>query len=757
MKVLLTISILIFACSINAQDVASNPERPKIGLVLSGGGAKGLAHIGVIKVLEEAGIRPDYIAGTSMGSIIGGLYASGYTAAEMDSIVRNMDWTAVLSDQISLSDVVPVEKGDYHRFQLEFDITKKGLNIPSGVVKGQGISEAMSELTWHVSHIEDFDDLPIPFRCVAADLITGKAHVFEGGDLMLAMRASMAIPSVFTPVEVDTMYLVDGGVLDNFPVKVALDMGADIIIGVNVGLKDYPKIEDLNSLPKVLLNAAMIASNNTFQESVELSDYIVSPDLDPYTASSFLDGLPIIERGEVAARKQFDQFKRLADSINAIGPPEMKYPPFVKSEIIVSEIDIRNRKNISLRFFYNNLGFEAGDTITAQDINEGMNRLLGTRFYDKITYEINKIDGQYRLIFYTQESKSAKAKFSIRYDNELKAGIVANMTIRNLLVKNSRLSLTGDISEDPRFSGTFLGYIGEKQKIGLLSDLYFEHTPMPIYKEGSKKYGVFDYNKNQASVGAFFTIKRRSMLSVKLNWQEILLSQRSGIPELFDYEIDRFGNGFYRAQLDYDFNTLNKRYFATRGSRFKLTLNGNIDSYKRYRGAESSKFLVDPYIEVPHQYYLSGLAIWQKYFPVSKSFDIKGDLSIGGFSHDAPFLDMFFVGGTMYNNGNKGISFAGLNYREKIVENFGMARIDFNYNISKVFYGHVILNTLYSVDLGDRRFDSIPTVINAEEFIIGASAGIAINSIIGPIIFGVGTNANDFKLRTYLSLGYPFH
>lgn len=755
-SVLFIITILFSFTAIFAQ-LKEETERPKIGLVLSGGGAKGLAHIGVIKVLEEAGIRPDYITGTSMGSIIGGLYASGYSAAQMDSIVRQIDWSVVLSDQVPLTDVLPVEKGDYNRFQLEFDVTKSGFKIPSGVVKGQRISELMSQLTWHVSDIEDFDELPIPFRCVAADLITGKTHVFDSGDLMLAMRSSMAIPSIFTPVAIDSMYLVDGGVLDNFPVKVALDMGADIIIGVNVGFKDYPTVEDMNSLPKVLLSAASIGSNPALLEAIKLSDYLINPVLEPYTTSSFTEGIAIMERGETAARKQFDTFKHLADSLNTFAPQAAQVEIPQKGKIVIDEIDIRNRKNISLNFFYNNLGFESGDTISTEQINEGMRRLIGTRFYKKITYEINKENGKHKLIFYTQEATPAMAKFSLRYDNELKAGIVANLTFRNFLIKNSRLSMTGDISEDPRFSGNLITYIGEKQKLGLLTDIYFEKTPLPIYKDNNKKHGTFNYYNNRASIGAFFTTKRFSMMTLKAHWNEVLVTQRSGLSEVFDHGIERFGNGFLKGQAIWEVNTLNKRFFANRGSLFKLSLSGNISSYELYKGQESSKALIKPYTEVPYENYFSGLGTFQKHFALSKTLDLSTQVSAGGFSHDAPFFEMYKVGGTMYNKGIDEIPFAGLNYREKIIENFGLARVELHYKIGNVFYGDVIVNALYAANFGNNRFSSIPITVDPHEFIFGASAGIAINSIIGPIAGGIGTNASDFKPRVYVSIGYPFH
>jgi len=190
-KIFFVFSLLLLSSLVAAENI----ERPRVGLVLSGGGAKGFAHIGVLKVLEEVGIRPDYITGTSMGSIIGGLYALGYSASELDSIVDVLDWGQLLSDRLFLTDVIPEEKYDYQRFQVELDIGPEGLTVPTGFVGGHSISELLSRLSTRVAGIESFDNYPIPFKCVAADLISGEEIVLDNGSFALALRASMSIPS----------------------------------------------------------------------------------------------------------------------------------------------------------------------------------------------------------------------------------------------------------------------------------------------------------------------------------------------------------------------------------------------------------------------------------------------------------------------------------------------------------------------------------------------------------------------------------
>ncbi|WP_430815787.1 patatin-like phospholipase family protein [Carboxylicivirga sp. RSCT41] len=754
----LTLFCLIvgFIAQIEAQDSTKTNTRPKIGLVLSGGGAKGLAHIGVIKVLEEAGIRPDYITGTSMGSIIGGLYASGYSADQLDSIVNNVDWAVVLSDQIPLRDVTPEEKADYNRFQLEFELNKKGLTLPAGMVRGQRISEMLSDLTWHVSNSQSFDELPIPFRCVAVDLVEGKPYVFKDGDLSEAMRASMAIPSVFTPVEKDSMYLVDGGVLDNFPVLTCKEMGADIIIGVNVGSSDKPRIDELRSITEILMTSAMIGSNIAFDKAVEETDYIITPELHPYTSASFFDGKSIVERGEQAARLQFDTFKNLADSLQQFAiSSEVKHEP-TPENVVVSDIIINNRKHVSKNFFLTKLGIHEGDTVNNEQINAGVRRLIGTRFYNHITYDLHYNDSIYTLVFNTEEAKLGQAKFSIHYDNELKAGIITNLTFRNILVKNSRLSVTADISEKPRIHGDLIAYLGEHQKTGFVGDGYFERTPLPIYQENLKTAGTLNYYRMQGGAGLFLTYKTRTIIKAKIDWEEVRVSQETGLSEIFDQGVDRFGNGFVYGTLLIDRNTLNKRFFATKGHHLHLAGKVNFNAYDYYDGLESAKAIIKPYINAPNDHYLAGSVRYTKCFSVSKNAYFETGISLAAFSADAPFFDMHYIGGTAYNISTGDAAFVGLNYREKVAENYGLANVKLNFNLTQTIYAHAVVNGIFGPNFGNDDFDGQNFYLGRKESIIGFGGGIAINSIIGPITFGVGTNLDDWRARAYFSIGYPF-
>src|SRR5580704_10702954 len=224
---------LLLSGSAFGQDTAIS-SRPKIGLVLSGGGAKGLAHIGILKAIDSAGLKIDYITGTSMGSIIGGLYAIGYSADSIEKIASRIDWDLILSNQSRMRSMIMDEKDEYGKYDIELPWVNHWFRFSTGVIEGQELWLKFSELFRPVYNIKDFSKFSIPFRCVATDVSTGDAVVLDTGEIVSALRASMAIPSIFTAVEYGGHKLVDGGVVRNFPVKDVREMGAQIVIGDNV-------------------------------------------------------------------------------------------------------------------------------------------------------------------------------------------------------------------------------------------------------------------------------------------------------------------------------------------------------------------------------------------------------------------------------------------------------------------------------------------------------------------------------------------
>ena len=354
-------SLLFFPTGIKSQD--NNGKRKKIGVVLSGGGAKGIAHVGILKAMEEEGLRPDYIAGTSMGSIIGGLYAMGYSADQLDTIVRAIDWGLVLSNNIPLTYISYEEKEYYNRYLVEFPIVEKKLKLPSGMIEGQMLSEVLTHFTWPAMKYDSFDDFPIPFRCIATNVSNGKEIVFKNGPLSEALRASMSIPTAFTAADLDTTLAVDGGIVNNFPVEELFKMGADVVIGVNVG-DGFEPAEEIGSMAGILMQVAMIPSLERIDGQIKMCDIYIKPDLENYGTASFSSYSEILALGYKAGEINRQKFKALARQLH-IDPPKEPFKgiPYVPSPIEINKINLRGNNLVTGRLILSKLGIQAGDTV----------------------------------------------------------------------------------------------------------------------------------------------------------------------------------------------------------------------------------------------------------------------------------------------------------------------------------------------------------------------------------------------------------
>ncbi len=759
MKLHILVIILMFITIkyTDAQPVADEvASRPKIGLVLSGGGAKGVAHVGVLKILEEAGIVPDFITGTSMGSIIGGLYASGYTATELDSIIRTAKWNVLLSDQVPLQNVMPAEKHDYYRFLSEFNVTSDGLKIGAGFIHGQLINEFLSELTWPVAKIKDFDKLPIPYRCVAADLVTGQPYVFKEGDLATAMRASMSIPSVFAPIIKDTMLLVDGGVLDNFPVKLCRDMGADIIIGVNVGFTDPYTVDKLNNMRQVLVTSSSIGSNLRSEESIALTDIYIQPDLKPYTTASFFDSGKIIDLGMVGALPFRERLEALADSVYCIAPVKVVERPQRLDSLHIVRIDTEGLHTISHEFLVSQLGFKDGDTVTIDMVNNGLRKILGTRFLDQVTYELHYSPPGYIMKMKTVETYPTKVAFSLNYSDVFGAALVGNITFRNMVVKNTRLSISAEASKSPQINFNLISYLGDQMDFGLGVDAGYSRSIVPVYRGASSKYGTFGYRLSYASFSLNYFPTTNLMFSPTISIERHILLSDTGFPELFDNGVRKFG--FNQAMLVFPirFNSLNRRYFPTRGLDIQARGGANFWLREIYRGKGYARSLVDDFYDRGDNdfLFLSGSAL--VHFPLNKRLNLSVKGAVNYYViNDAPLSSLYFVGGDEMVLRHNDLSFTGLHYREQLVENYLYSQVKFRFNFSKIFYATAIANGIYNTRPYSRFMPSSISYLD-QEWLLGYGLSLSANTMLGPVSFGFGMNSYDNHPRFNLNLGLPF-
>jgi NTE family protein len=443
---LLPIAFLLLPITSFSQETT---KRPKIGLVLSGGGAKGFAHIGVLKVLEEAGVKVDYIAGTSMGAVIGGLYASGYSATQIDSIFYNTDFDELLQDYIPRSSKSFYEKRNDQMYALSLPFDKLKIGVPIAFSKGMYNYNLLSKLTHKVRHVRDFNKLPIPFLCIATDIEKGEQVILKEGYLAQAMLASSAFPSLFSPVEIDGKLLIDGGVVNNYPVEEIRKMGADIVIGVDVqdDLKDRNSLKDATRILVQISNLDMI---KIMKDKQKLTDIYIKPEVSDYGVISFNEGQEIVMKGQKAAFGVSQQLEKLADTTTVYNLNKLK----VKKDFLhVKSISINKLDNYTRAYVLGKLRFNNGKKITYEDLKTGINNINATQNFSRISYTLEGKENEDELkLSLTENPTKTFLKFGLHYDGLYKSAVLANITQKKSLFKNDVASLDLGLGDNIRYN-----------------------------------------------------------------------------------------------------------------------------------------------------------------------------------------------------------------------------------------------------------------------------------------------------------------
>ena len=449
MKNIAAIFLLIFIFCQNTFSQDTIKSRKKIGLVLSGGGAKGFAHIGVIKVLEKAGVKIDYIGGTSVGSVIGALYASGYNATQLDSIFRDTDFNNLITDYIPRSSKNFYEKRNDEMYAFSLPVNNFKVGIPLSLSKGMFNYNLINRLTKHVKEIHDFNKLPIPFLCMATDIETGQQVVLNKGYLAKALLASSAFPSIFSPVELEGKLLVDGGVSNNFPVDEIRKLGADIIIGVDV----QDEIKDRNSLndaTKILVQINNLQMIEKMKANKETTDIYIKPEVNQYGIISFDAIEDIINKGEMAANEQIDKIKKLTNPIENYKKESLKVG---NDSLFIKHININFLPNYTRSYVLGKLGFTSNSKIGFNDLRIGTDNLSATQNFKSITYTIDKNDVYNDLNIHLVESpQTTLLKFGLHYDGLLKSALLVNLTQKKVISKNDVAFIDVGLGDNLRYN-----------------------------------------------------------------------------------------------------------------------------------------------------------------------------------------------------------------------------------------------------------------------------------------------------------------
>lgn len=553
----------------------------KVGLVLSGGGAKGLAHIGALRMIEEAGVRIDYIGGTSMGAIVGALYASGYSARELDSLFTNTDFTNLIQDNLPRSAKSFYEKEDTERYALTLPFTGFKVSFPPAISGGQNIYNELVQALYHVKDVEDFSRLPIPFFCIATDVETGEEILLDSGYLPEAIMASGTFPSLFEPTEVDGRILIDGGVLNNYPVDEVRERGAQVVIGVDVqhGLRDR---EALLSATEILLQINNYRTVGNMEEKRARTDIYIKPDIQSYSVIDFGLRDTIIASGVKAAKKQFDELRRVA--ARQTRKPSRRPNLPVADSIVINRLLITGNNNYTRGYVKGKLRFDLAEPIPFEKLQQGISNLSATGNFKTIRYKLVSNGLGQDLILQLQENPTKTfIRMGAHYDDLYQSAALINLTRKSFLLDDDVGSLDVILGDNIRYNAEYYVDKGTYWSFGLNS-----------------RFNGFDQEINYDLIRSNFDVPDDENIN-NINLEVVDLTNQLYLQTVLREEF-AFSLGLEHKLLKYSTETLNRvqepgenppaprggrvyfensNYFSTYG---KLTLDTYDDRYFPTRG-----------------------------------------------------------------------------------------------------------------------------------------------------------------------------
>lgn len=716
----------------------------KVGLVLSGGGAKGLAHIGALKIIDSLGIRLDYIAGSSMGAIVGGLYASGYTAKQLDSLFYEVNFSDLIQDKIPRRSKTFYEKEYSEKYALTLPIVEGKVSLPKGISNGQNFYNFYSEVTAHVRDVTDFSKLPIPFFCTGTDIENGKGLVFDTGHLPDVIAASAALPTVYSPVAYNGKLVTDGGVTDNYPIEEIKKRGAEIVIGVDVQ-DTLLNRKQLSTVTDIMLQISNFRTIKDMQKKAPLTDVYIKPDIKRFSVVGFDDGLKIINEGEKSTRKKISQLQKIASLQNNKGFERKTLTP--TDELSIKGLSINNKVNYTRSYIKSKLRLDLPSKIQLSQLTNGLNNLYSTGNFERIRYKINTDSLNSNTLSLDVEDTSNKrfVRFGLHYDNLYKSAALLNYTHKNLLTKNDVLSLDLILGDQYRHNLDYYIDQGSYWSVGINHHLY-------------------QYDRN---IDFSFVRERRGLPDLPVNFIDIdyldVTSQfylESVLKHLFAFRIgvehkylkigtetlDEDIPGTVFDQINYyslfsslRFDSFNNKYFPSKGIKFDAEFSGYP-----FSSEPSSQF--------------EEFALAKSKISYAQSFGKKfsGVLSAEagvrlGRSTGINSLD-FFLGGFGSPEINNQVSFLGYDFLQISGDSYVKSSLLLDYTLFKNH--HVNFTANYS-NVGNRIFD-VQQWVERVGF-SGYGIGYGYDSIIGPIqvkyAFSPDENTDD---QFYISVGYWF-
>ena len=744
-RLFLIVLLLLPKYTLDAQDSIA---RPKLGLALSGG-SNGLAHIGVLKVMEEAGLRPDYITGVSMGAIIGSLYSVGYSADTLQLLFNKTDMALAMSDRIPENKIIYQEKKHFHNSILALPITPTKLILPPGLIQGQQVENFLSYFLWPAADINDFSRLPIPFCCLSTDILTGRKVLFDDGYLPDAIRSSIGIPSVFAPFKIDSMLLVDGGVARNFAVSELRDMGADIVIGSYTGFKRYDEA-GLESLNGVIKQVGFYSSILDYEEQKKLTDILIEPDVKGFSSIAFYNVDTLIARGYRAALPHKEQFRKLADSLNTLGEQAPLKKILNKRHYTVDGIEVTGNKIHSDAQILGILDISPGQEIDRDLLGEKMELLYGNVWFEQVRYRFEPRNDSLFMVIDCVENPQAILYGSVHYDDALNSGLLIGISVKNLVTPRSVLNIDTYISEFYRIRINSIQFIDRNEKFGLAANFTTDKTSLPLITLRNETGEMISRNMT-AGLSLNKRIGLNHMMSFSADFENLNLSPdfitRGGMRRLsYNYITESF---------EYLANSLDRKHFPRRGMVYNIyagtsrLISGSLRSDSL--NVESPEYDLSDFSYNRFFTLQGGI---RSYFSVSRktTLTIKGDALYISNTDSISAHNNFYLLGGVQSTGRKSIPMAGFHPNQIPVQKLAGFGIDADVEILRDLYLNVITG-VFAIQEMDRD--------SGLSLLAGYGIGLGYMSVIGPIKAGLMHGFYNREIfykpvKGYISVGFSF-
>jgi NTE family protein len=639
--VVLLTAVLFLLSGLLWPEPAAASSRPKVGLVLSGGGARGIAHVGVLKYLEETGVPIDCITGTSMGAIVGGLYASGMKADDIGEVVRTIDWNAAFRDLPDRDKLSFRRKEDDRSLLINLQVGLKDgrPTLPMGLIQGQNLNFILKSLVPPEKLSGDFDELPIPFRAVAADIVAGEAVVIDSGDLATAMRASMSIPGIFAPVEIEGKLLVDGGIVNNLPVDVARDMGAEVLIVVDIGTPLSPR-EKLNSLLSVTgqITTILVRRNTEAQlKTLKETDILIQPVLGNITSADFT-------RGKEAATIGYEAARVLSHYLAELSLSEEEYRSVMekrrKREEPSPEIDfirVTGVHGVSAKIIEARLMTKAGQVLDREILKEDLDRIYGLGYFERVDYHIVREEDRTGLeIEATKKSWGPNFfHFGLNLNTDLGDDKGINLSTRYTMTQLNRWGAEWrtdlQVGLDPLIRSEFYQPLGLDTRFFLAPVIDWHRARLKLF-EGNDQLAEYKQTIWFLGLDTGFELSNWGELRAGLRWGKDSSELISGDPLLGEIEADIGG---FLAQFTLD--KLDRLPFP----RFGTFLDTDWYLSRESLGADRSFDRIDIEWVTAASFgkntllaHLEGGAVYKGHAPISEALTLGGFLRLSGLRHD---------------------------------------------------------------------------------------------------------------------------